>query len=459
MGVIEIGSRTQSFRTTARDSLAENAIVLLAILLVVYIAYVEIRECGHCLLDYRRLQGENVRDAIAVLTRPFSFLVTTLSSIDAVMSTLIAKELLQGTAMAGNGMMVALPSLMLGLGMAAGHAVYGFLGSRVELRRLMARGAALMTVGALCATGAVGFGSFWLYCAAKLAMAVPFGLLYTLEYSLPRQAESPDIRALAAGGIKRTDTSAAAFGTVLGAWAARFLGNAWVYVVMALVSLAVMLMALRLFPANGRPLERSHVRDEGMRTVLRHFLLSRETLADALLVMFPAIIAAGYSSFLFPLYSSEMGLSTSTINNVCVLGQLVVFVTIGMLENVEARRGRWQVSSWAVALLGLTFLAFFLNATVIWAVAAIALVGVFKKASDGWKPMWIASAHAHRLPSGPATGAMFAVSSIEQAVRPVLLGALVTAGTGVASLVLGCGCIACALAFRVLTRGTSVSEV
>lgn len=459
VGVIEIGSRMQSFRTTLRNALAENVITLLAILLVVYIAYVEIRECGRCLLTYRDLQGGNVRDAIAVLTRPFSFLVTTLSSIDAVMSTLIAKELLQGTTMAGNGMMVALPALMLGLGMATGNALYGFLGSRIELRRLMARGAALMTLGALCAMTAVGFGSFWLYCITKLAMAIPFGLLYTLEYSLPRRAESPDIRALAAGGIKRTDTSAAAFGTVLGAYAAQFLGNAWVYAVVAFTSLAVMVMALVLFPANGKPLERKHVRDVEMRIILRRFLFSRETMADALLIMFPAIIAAGYNSFLFPLYSSNIGLSTLTINNMCVLGQLVVFVTIGMLERIETRHGKWLVSTYAVALLGLTFLAFFLNATMGWAVAAIALVGVFKKASDGWKPMWLASARAHKLPSGTATGAMFTVSGIEQAIRPVLLGTLVSMGGGTASLVLGGICIACAVAFHILTRGSSVSEV
>ncbi|MBR3316693.1 MAG: MFS transporter [Atopobiaceae bacterium] len=459
VGVIEIGSRSKSFEAAVRDSLVEHVVTLLVILLVVYISYVEIRECGSCLLKYRDLERENARDAIAVLTRPFSFLVTTLASIDAVMSTLIAKALLQGTPLASNGMMLALPSIMLGLGMAVGHAIYGGLGPRVELRKLMANGAGVMTVGALCATAAVGMQGFWLYCAAKLAMAIPFGLLYTLEYSLPRRAETPKIRALAAGGIKRTDTSAAAFGTVLGAYAAQNLGNAWVYVVMACTSIIVLIMALRLFPANGKPLEKERDRSVDTRELYKRFLLSRETLATALLLMFPAIIAAGYNSFLFPLYSSYLGLSTSTINNVYVLGQLVVFVCIVPLESIESRYGRWRVSVGSLVLLTLTFLMFSFNKTVGWAVAAIALVGLFKKASDGWKPIWLAVAHERKLPAGKATGAMFATSSIELVVRPVLLGALVSEGSGTSSLVLGGICGICAVLYVLVTRGTVVSRV
>lgn len=51
----------------------------------------------------------------------------------------------------------------------------------------------------LCAsvTGlAVVFGGLWAYCAAKLAMAVPIGILYSLGYSpnapcFPRRAAAP----------------------------------------------------------------------------------------------------------------------------------------------------------------------------------------------------------------------------------------------------------------------------
>ncbi len=454
VGVIEIGSSQKSFEATLRDTLLERTIAILAILLVVYISYVEIRHCGRCLLTYRELQRSNAKDSLAVLTRPFSFCVTTLSSIDAVMSTLIAKALLQQTSHAGNAMLVALPAVMLGLGMAVGHAAYGFFGPRIELRKLMARSAAIMALGALAAMMAVGKGSFELYCAAKLTMALPFGLLYTLSYSLPRRAETPEVQQLAAGGIKRTDTSAAAFGTVLGAFAASTLGNAWVYVVVALASLAVMMFALMLFPANGKPLERERNRDENTRIILRRFLFSRETLADTLLIMFPATIAAGYNSFLFPLFSSNVGLSTATINNLCVLGQLVVLVCIPLIESLESRHGKWSVSISAVALLGATFLLFLLNNTLYWAVFAIALVGVLKKASDGWKGMWLSSAKKHGLPAGKATGAMFATNSVELVIRPLMLGFLVTQESRSAPLVLGVLCVSCAILFFATTRST-----
>jgi hypothetical protein len=147
-------------------------------------------------------------------------------------------------------------------------------------------------------------------------------------------------------------------------------------------------------------------------------------------------------------------LSTATINNLCVLGQLVVLVCIPLIESLESRHGKWSVSISAVALLGATFLLFLLNNTLYWAVFAIALVGVLKKASDGWKGMWLSSAKKHGLPAGKATGAMFATNSVELVIRPLMLGFLVTQESRSAPLVLGVLCVLCALFFFVSTRST-----
>ena len=88
---------------------------------------------------------------------------------------------------------------------------------------------------------------------------------------------------------------------------------------------------------------------------------------------------------------------------------------------------------------------------------AIALIGVFKKASDGWKAMWLKSAGKYGLPAGKATGAMFATNGIELVIRPVVLGAIVSHGS-VASLVLGILCAACAGLFWLVTRHTVLKE-
>ncbi|MDO4806694.1 MAG: MFS transporter [Coriobacteriales bacterium] len=454
-GVVEVGTRIKTFESSIARYQVQRIITLLVMVLVVYLTYCELRACARCFLNYGHMHDKH--DAIAVLTRPFSFFVTLLSSIDAVMTTLIARSMLQAAGVSGSGVLLALPSVMLGIGLALGQAIYAVVGSRIIIRKLMIRGSVAMMVTAALAALAVASGVFWLYCLAKLAMAIPFGLLYTLSYSLPRRADSDEVRALAASGIKRTDTSAAALGTVLGGYVAQNLGNAWVYALVALASVIVLVMARTLLPRSKHPLEREIPHQTSPRQAFLTLLANKTTIPVILFVMLPAIVAAGYNSFLFPLYSANLGLETSSINNLFVLGQLVVYVSIVWLEGLEDRYGKWRIAGVSVALLGMVFLLLSLNTTLVWAVVSIALVGVLCKASDAWKALWPRSAHTVGLTAGIATGGMFAVRSVLLIVQPLLLGALLLVGDHTAVVVLGLICFVSAIAFYVLTRGTAIS--
>jgi predicted MFS family arabinose efflux permease len=372
------------------------------------------------------------------------------------MTTLIARALIQSAGMDNSSMLFALPSVMLGVGLALGQAIYSVLGSRIVIRKLMTRGAIAMVFGAIFASIVVWQANFWLYCVAKLLMAIPFGLLYTLSYSLPRQAESDEVRALAAGGIKRTDTSAAALGTVLGGYTAQLLGNLWVYVLVAVASVAVLLMAWRLLPQTKQPLE-SNVNTDSHREAVAKLFASRTTLPIIFFLMLPAILSAGYNSFLFPLFSANLGLGSASINNVFVFGQLVVFVFIPTLERLEERYDKWRVATVAVALLGVVFLLFSFNTTLVWATVTIALVGMLCKSADGWKAMWPRSAEAIGLTTGIATGLMFSVRSILLIVQPLVLGALLSISDRASVVVLGIVCSICAVAFYRTTKKTALA--
>ncbi|MDO4537334.1 MAG: MFS transporter [Coriobacteriales bacterium] len=455
VGVIEVGSHMLTFEASFAREQFQRTIALLVVVLVVYLTYVELRSCARCFVSFHRMKHHH--DAIAILTRPFSFVITLLSSIDAVMTTLIARSMLSATGDAASAVLPALPSVMLGIGLVVGQAAYALLGSRTLLRTLMKRGAVLMAVAAIFTGLVVLSGNFWLYCFAKLTMAIPFGLLYTLSYSLPRRADSDEVRALAASGIKRTDTSAAALGTVLGGYVAENLGNAWVYALVALVSAVAYIMAAKLFPRTKHPMEKESKRTDTEREALRVLLMKKSTLATIFFIMMPATLASGYNSFVFPLYSAHLGVETSAINNLFVLGQLVVFVCISTIEYLEARYDKWRVSGVSIALLGAVFLLFSLNTSFVWAVVTIALVGVLCKASDGWKALWVRSANAHGVAAGLATGEMFAVRSVLLVVRPLLLGFLLNVGDRALVIVLGVLSTLCAAAFFRFTRHSSIA--
>ena len=456
VGVVEIGSRTKTLAASIWSNLVQQIITLLVLVLVIYLSYAEIKACGRCFVKRRKLQEASDPDALVMLTRPFSFAITILSSIDAVMTVLIARALISSVGFEESSPLIAIPTVMLGVGLALGQSVYGLLGSRIPLRRLIMGGCFVMLAFAIGAAVVVQWGNFWWYCVAKLLMAVPFGLLYTLSYSLPRSAQSDDVRAEAAAGVKRTDTSAAALGTVLGGFIASSLGNAWVYVLVALAVLPVLIMAANLLPKNAEPLEKRSDSDSRGGLGVRQLLTNRTTLAVALFVLLPATIASGYNSFIFPLFSSQAGLPAYATNNLFVLGQLVVYVAIDSIDATEARYGKWRVASVAVALLGVLFLLFSLNTTMVWAVVVIALVGVFCKSSDGWKAMWLRSAQFCGVPAGQATGLMFAARSVALIIQPMLLGLLLSMRDSVVVIIIGAICVLCAGIFVLMTRRTEL---
>lgn len=449
-GVIEIGSSIRSFESGIMTDLGQRVLGLLVILLVVYLTYSELRASGRCMLSYRAMRVERQRDAIAVLTRPFTFAITLISSIDSVMTVLIARDMLDAAGQGTASPLLAVPPIMLGVGLMIGQGLYGLTSARVGLRRLVTMGAICMLVFAVGTAFVVSSGIFWLYCVAKLFMAIPFGLLYALGYSLPRLAKDDGVRSLAAGGVKRTDTSAAALGTVLGAYVAQILGNAWVYALVALACVPVIIMAVSLLPRKAKPLE-SNTSTTARRSALR-FVRSPLAVAIALLILLPATIAAGYTSFLFPLFSADLGLTKTEINNIFVLGQLVVFICINRIDALEDRHGKWRVSICALAILGAVFLLFAIRTTLVWSIAVIALVGVLGKSTDGWKAMWLYSADMAGVPAGRATGAMFAARSAALIAQPFILGALLGVVSSVAVVVIGAICVLAAGLFFLTTR-------
>lgn len=448
VGVVEVGSRINSFEASILNGLTRNVLMLIVIALVVYLTYSEARGCLRCLFRYRQLQEDRTKDAIAVLTRPFTFVVTLLTSIDAVMTVLIAKDLVDSAGMGEHSLLIALPAAMLGAGMAFGHGIYGRLGARVDLRRLVTCGAAAMAVCALFAVGTVAIDSFWLYCLAKLLMAIPFGLLYTFGYSLPRCAESDEVRSLAANGVTHTDVSAAALGTLLGGFIAQMLGNQWVYVLVAFVALLVLVIAASLFPKRYGPLEASDGQRRGATKLLRNPAI----IALVLLVLAPAIIASGYNTFIFPLLVSDAGVPIASTSLLFVIGQIVVYASIGLTGSAYERFGKERVVIAAVGLLGVVFLLFSLNTSVVWAVVVIALVGVLRNTAEGWDGPWMRAAEKCGVPAGTSTGAMFATESVILIVQPIILGFLVGVGSATAVLVIGAACVACALLYRAISR-------
>lgn len=263
------------------------------------------------------------------------------------------------------------------------------------------------------------------------------------------------MRGPAQEGVTRTDTSAAAIGTVLGGVAAQHLGSLWVYVLMAVAALLLSVFVRYIFPAHLRPIDQQ--RPRSARQALA-FVRSRSILPIIAFIMLPVVLAGGYDSFMFPLLSSDLGLSTSVIHDISAFGKLIVYVMIGTIGRMGERLGKWTVAPASVALIGLTFLVFSFNTTLEWSILVIALVAVLSKSSDGWKALWLRAAEARDFPRSHTVGMMFATRAILLVVQPLILTALLNEAGRFAITVLGVLCVLCAGLFWYTTRNSELIQ-
>lgn len=145
------------------------------------------------------------------------------------------------------------------------------------------------------------------------------------------------------------------------------------------------------------------------------------------------------------MFSADAGLSKVDINNLAVIGNIVVFACIGWLEVAESRFGLQRIGIASIGFIGLVFLLFSFNTTLVWSVAVVAVLGVLVKASNVWRGLWLGLADREGVPAGPATGTMFAVRSLTLVAQPFVMAALVGANHSNAAVVLGLFCAACAI--------------
>jgi hypothetical protein len=111
-----------------------------------------------------------------------------------------------------------------------------------------------------------------------------------------------------------------------------------------------------------------------------------------------------------------------------------------------------------VSLIGITFLLLNLNAVFTLALVTIVLVGVFCKASDAWKGLWMRQAELVGTHLGQATGLMYATRSALLIIQPLILSFLVKWPPRVPPLVVGICALVGVSCFFLATRKSKLSE-
>ncbi len=453
VAVVELGSTLESLESRTRTRQAEIVVSMLVVLMVVFLCYSEARGCGGDILRSRQAVKTSEEDALAYLARPVAFASTLVTSADAVMIVLIARDMLAGGQ--PNPLILAVPVACMRVGMFVGAALLPVLARRVSPRMLVLGGLAASAVFALCTAGTVIMGSFVFFCIARALLSAPLAMLFALGAMLPTVSGDADVRKRAADGVAHITVSAAALGMVAGGYVGYSMGNGWVYALAALLAALAFAVLLGSVAAFRRPLVNAVGVGQhalaGARATLR-FVGSLPIVLLLLMVVLPMVCASGYQTLVFPLYASGLGISKASITNLFASAQMVVYLLAGYLIGLRARVGQHRVAAAAVGAIGVVFLVASYNQTLVWIVTGVVVIAVLVKATDAWKAIWAAESTERGLAPSKAYGSMVAAQYAVMLAQPLVMGLFGVAGNRYAGIALGVFSLVCAAAYGLASR-------
>ncbi len=453
VAVVELGSNLETLTSRVGANKMSVAIALLVTLLVIYLCYSEIRGCGSDLVRSRLAAHDEPCDALAGLARPLTFASTLVTSADAVMIVLIARDMLSSSGVGTGALMLALPVACLRLGMLLGAWLMPTLAARVDPRRLVLGGFAVAVVLSLAVMAAVTCGSFAAYCCSRLALSVPLGMLFALGAMLPTVAKDPDVRDRGARGVSLIGVSGAALGAVAGGYVGALAGNGWVYALAALLATLWIAIFFGTAPKTAKTIHAIPVtQDEGRAKATMSFARSVPVVALLALVMLPAACASGYQSLVFPLYAAGMGLSKMEITNLFVAAQLVVYLLAGHMLALRARMGQRTAAAISVACIGMVFLVAAVNQSLAWVIAGVVIVAICVKFAEAWKIIWAEEGASHGLVPSERYGTMVAGWYGVMLVQPLVMELFASTGGRIAGIALGAFSLICAMGYGIYSQ-------
>lgn len=222
----------------------------------------------------------------------------------------------------------------------------------------------------------------YLFCAAKVISGATVGnVLSVVCNSVATSVEDKPLRTRLFVRKKEVANSSALLTILLGGYIAQYMNPIAIYV-FAIV-LSALLIVLSFVSLSGAVKSKEQVQNQNSRSLRQmatslKFFTKRDALAFCFLVLLPSILLFGYHDFIFPLYSSNCGMSPLLLSNIMVIGMTLNLLFRNVVNDFYDKLGTAKSIVFYSMLISVSLLLFVVSPNIIWAVVICILIFVLK---------------------------------------------------------------------------------
>lgn len=462
VGCIEVGCDYDNYMNKTRTDIFEMTMVLLTIFTGIFIIYIEGTKLVSGLRERKvRICGGNLCPEISVI-RSLRFFTELVTQMDTVILVLITKEMLTESGFSADKitMLIALPAFAVGIGFTTGRILYNLLVSRFEIKKLCISSAFIMLIAFSGLAFALLKKNFVLFILLKFVVSAADNITFAAVYAMPYRTESESERFAASRESSMGSVSSSILGAMLGGLISDKFGNIALYVANAAAVIPLILMLFAAMPEHCFYVSR----DPGEKTVhgLKNFvsfLMKPAILSFVIFLLAPSIIATGYKSYIFPLYSSALDLPKLYVTNFYVFARVLMMLVNKPVSESTKNIERWKLSIAGLTVMGITYACFALNSTIVWAVIMLFMMPMLDKIITNAKTViWPRQAQAEHLNVVQLSGYMGIFENVLFSMKEAVLSCFLLLGNIGACIALGVFCLACAVLFALTTRKSALSR-
>lgn len=133
-----------------------------------------------------------------------------------------------------------------------------------------------------------------------------------------------------------------------------------------------------------------------LENVISIYFFSIPMLAFIIFILAPMMIASGYRTFIFPLFTQAMNMPKMYITNFYVFARVIMIILSDPIVKATKKIDYWNLTIYCDIAIGLSFMTFGIKTTVVWAIIMLVINSILDKIALPTKAMlWPRHAEAY----------------------------------------------------------------
>lgn len=463
LGAIGYGRDFAVFNDQTLTVSIEIAMTLFTIAIIIYMGSAELMAFIESVK--KKKENPNAQNTEIYFTQTFTFVKGMLMYMDDALMVIVANEMLakRGEGILSFALLISLLTVAKGAGGTLGSILFMILPKRFSSKRNLVIGSLGIALSAAGMGAAVLGNHYFLFCLWKFIFMLLAYFVYGTVDILFLNADTEKDRLSALNGRMKGNISGSVLSIMLGGFVSNLFGYSAIYFFLAgMGALAVLLFILYF---TGTMKKEDSVTQETPKVKLKksdyvRLFFSPSILVYIFFIIAPQMLALGYKNFVFPLYSSEMNLPAYYITNLVVLSKVLSDLILDPVETALKKVDYWWRIVIAAIVVGLAFIAFTINDTIVWAVMVLVIVTIFDKLTNpSLEMVWTREVRDRQLDEKFVGRAMTMIKHTFKSFREAMLsfiqgfcGSGINVAIGLASAIGG-------IIYALVTRNTPMRKV